>query len=205
MNLQRVPYGSGYRDPLYMYTTEGVVLKKLDVGEADVLYAIYTRDYGKIRALAQGIRKGEAKLRGHLEPYSLSAIRFVIGRGGERLIAASLVSYRDNLRSRESTLRLAAAVAAAFDEHCFAGERDDNLWKLLHDSLVELDREIFFEEAEAPFLKEFQARLQAGLGYGEGRFGTSEMFMAKPAPSMECRLCLGIWPCRVSPSSLSPS
>ena len=164
-----------------MYTTEGIVLKKLDVWEADALYAIYTRDYGKIRVLARGIRKEEAKLRGHLEPYSLSAIRFVIGRGGEKLIAASLVSYWNNLRSREATLRLAAAVVRAVDEQCFAGERDDNLWELLHGSVAALDRDIFSEEAAAPFLKEFQARLQACLGYGEGKPGESEIFMAKPA------------------------
>lgn len=170
-----------YMYAIYMYATEGIVLKKLDVGEADALYAIYTRDYGKIKALARGIRKQEAKLSGHLEPYSLSAIRFVIGRGGEKLIAASLVSFWDNLRSREATLRLAAAVAGAIDEHCFPGERDERLWRLACESFAALDRDIFPDEAAVPFLNEFQGRLQDCLGYGESGAAVEEFFVAKPA------------------------
>ena len=51
-----------------MYTTEGIILKKIDVGEANALFTIYTKDYGKIRAVAQGVKKEGAKLQGHLEP-----------------------------------------------------------------------------------------------------------------------------------------
>lgn len=149
-------------------TTEGIVLKKLDIGEAGVLYSIYTRDYGKIRAVAQGIRKEQAKLRGHLEPLSLSAIRFVIGKGGERIIAASLVHFWENLRSRPTTLRLASSVAAEIDEQCFAGERDDGLWDLVRGSFGILDADKFPDEQAPPFLDSFRARLSGCLGYGEG-------------------------------------
>ena len=153
----------------FMYSTEGIVLKKLDVGEADALYAIYTRDYGKIRVLAQGIRKPEAKLRGHLEPLSLSAIRFVIGRGGEKLIAASMVSFWERIRSQEATLRLAAAMAAAVDEHCLAGERDDVVWGLLSGSFSVLEGAGVHASDAARFLAEFMASLNNALGYGGGR------------------------------------
>lgn len=147
-------------------------MKKLEIGEADILYAIYTRDYGKIRAVAQGIRKEEAKLRGHLEPLSLSSIRFVIGRGGERIIAASLISFWENLRSRHTTLRLASAIAAEIDEQCFVGERDDGLWRLVRDSFDILDADEFPEEQAVIFLDGFRVRLSGCLGYGEGE-GTS--------------------------------
>lgn len=148
-----------------MHHTEGIVLKKLDVGEADALYAIYTQDHGKIKALAQGIRKEEAKLRGHLEPLSRARIQFVIGRGGEKLIGATLMDFLPRMRSREATLRLAGAIAAEVDAQCFPGERDDDVWALLAETLAALDADGFREDATA-FLACFRSRLRKVLGYG---------------------------------------
>ena len=81
-----------------MYTTDAIVLKKIDVGEHDALYMLYTEGYGKMRAVAAGIKKPEAKLRGHLEPLSLSRIRFVTGKNRERIIGASLLNFWDGIR-----------------------------------------------------------------------------------------------------------
>ena len=33
-----------------VYKTEGIILKRIDVGEADSLFTIYMKDFGKIRA-----------------------------------------------------------------------------------------------------------------------------------------------------------
>lgn len=148
-----------------MHATEGIVLKKLDVGEADALYAVYTKDYGKIKALAQGVRKEEAKLRGHLELLSLARIQFVIGRGGEKLIGATLADFFPLMRAREHTLRLAASVAADVDQQCFPGEKDHGVWNLLTETFMALDTEDFHEE-EAAFLAVFRGRLREALGYG---------------------------------------
>ncbi|TSD04123.1 MAG: DNA repair protein RecO (recombination protein O) [Parcubacteria group bacterium Greene0714_36] len=149
-----------------MYGTEGIVLKKLDVGEADTLYRIYTKDYGVIRALAQGVRKEEAKLRGHLEVLSLSRIQFIIGRGGEKLIGATLAEFWPRMRAREQTLSLAAAAASEIDRQCFPGEKDAALWELLFGSFVAIDREGFLEEDASVFLANFRGRLRECLGYG---------------------------------------
>ncbi|KKU23266.1 MAG: repair protein RecO protein [Microgenomates group bacterium GW2011_GWA1_46_15] len=37
-------------------STEGIVLKRMNVGEADRFVTIFTRDLGKISALAKGVR-----------------------------------------------------------------------------------------------------------------------------------------------------
>ena len=151
-----------------MHATDAFVLKKLDIGEADVLYALYTRDFGKVVARAQGIRKNEAKLRGHLEPFSLSVVRLISARHGEKLIGASLVRFGERMRSRDATLRLAAYVAARLDEHCFAGGRDPALWRLADAAFRALDSHEFSEDAEALFRKEFDTNLSLCLGHGDG-------------------------------------
>ena len=48
--------------------------------EADRVYNILTRDLGLVRAHAIGVRREESKLRGALEPYSLSSVSLVRGK-----------------------------------------------------------------------------------------------------------------------------
>lgn len=147
-------------------TTEGIVLKKLDIGEHDALYALYTRDCGKVVARAAGIRKNEGKLRGHLETLSLSAVRLMSGRNGEKLIGATLIKFWERLRSREINLRLASYVMRRVDEQVFAGERDQALWNLMQESFAVLDRDDFSEDRAERFVREFDAGLSRCLGHG---------------------------------------
>lgn len=49
------------------FRTEGVVIRRRNFGEADRILTIYTRDYGKISALAKGVRRPRSKKAGHLE------------------------------------------------------------------------------------------------------------------------------------------
>ena len=59
--------------------------------EADRIYTIMTRNLGLVRATAIGVRKESSKLRGNLEPLSLSTISFVKGKDYWRLTSAELI------------------------------------------------------------------------------------------------------------------
>lgn len=74
-----------------IYTTRGVVLSQIPVGEADRVYNILTRDLGLVRARAIGVRKDVSKLRGSLEPISISSVSLVRGKDHWRLTSAELV------------------------------------------------------------------------------------------------------------------
>lgn len=47
--------------------TEAVVLSRRNYGEADRIVTFFTRDFGKIVALAKGVRRPRSKKAGHLE------------------------------------------------------------------------------------------------------------------------------------------
>ncbi len=49
---------------------EAVVLRHLDWGEADRLLTLFTREAGKLRAVAKGARKVRSRKAGHLEPFT---------------------------------------------------------------------------------------------------------------------------------------
>jgi len=157
-----------YSISIYMYSTEGIILKKTDVGEADALYTIYTEDEGKVQALAKGVKKEQAKLKGHLETFCLSRMSLIDGRNGTpRLTRASVVNFWPRMRERETTLRLAAAVAGQVDSECLAGERDPALWGLLRASFAALDAASFSDDRADDFLRNFRIRLSSVLGYGD--------------------------------------
>ncbi|HVN15979.1 MAG TPA: DNA repair protein RecO, partial [Anaerolineales bacterium] len=52
------------------FRMEAIVLRHGDWGEADRLLTLYTREQGKVRAIAKGARKLTSRKAGHLEPFT---------------------------------------------------------------------------------------------------------------------------------------
>ncbi|KKU49566.1 MAG: repair protein RecO protein [Parcubacteria group bacterium GW2011_GWB1_49_7] len=75
----------------HIYTTKGIILSAQPVREADRVYNILTRDLGLVRASALGVRKAASKLRGNIEPVSLSSVSLVRGKDSWRLTSAELI------------------------------------------------------------------------------------------------------------------
>ncbi|MEK9171660.1 MAG: DNA repair protein RecO [Patescibacteria group bacterium] len=86
----------------HIYTTRGIVLTERPMREADRIYTIMTRDLGLVRAMAIGVRKEASKLRGNIEPFSLSSVSFVKGKDYWRLTSAEFIQ---NISSTPSFAR----------------------------------------------------------------------------------------------------
>ncbi len=63
-----------------LYRTDSVVLRRQDLGEADRIVTIFTPGYGKLRAVAKGVRKPSSRKAGHLEPLARSNLLIAKGR-----------------------------------------------------------------------------------------------------------------------------
>src|SRR5688572_15436140 len=61
--------------------TEGIILSRIDYGEADRILTLLTPEQGKLRLMAKGVRRVKSKLAGGIELFSVSSITFVKGRG----------------------------------------------------------------------------------------------------------------------------
>ncbi len=61
-------------------STQCVVLARRNFGEADRLLTIYTKDFGKLTALAKGVRRPTSRKSGHLEPGSWCKIFLAKGK-----------------------------------------------------------------------------------------------------------------------------
>lgn len=150
-----------------MYSTEGFILKSIAMGETDTLFSVYTKGFGKMRVRAQGIRKEEAKLKGHMEPLNLTHIGFVLGRHGDRLTHASVVRAWTMIRSDWDRLHAAYRVTGFIDRYCFEGEKDEALWGLVYASITALEEEKDIRRIKELFLPEFEKHFLECLGYDE--------------------------------------
>jgi DNA repair protein RecO (recombination protein O) len=70
------------------YQTEGIIIKKIKLGEADRILTLYTPDRGKIEGVAKGIRRPKSKMAGHLELLTYSQVRLAHGRNLDTIIGS---------------------------------------------------------------------------------------------------------------------
>ena len=124
-----------------MYSTEAIILKKETAGEADILVTALTPGFVRIRLVAQGARKVGAKLKGHLEPLSLSRLSFVAGRNNYRLVGAELQNFFPKIKSEPERLRIASEIGNILDSALFedVAPGGGGFFELTHDALSFLD------------------------------------------------------------------
>ncbi|PJM76140.1 DNA repair protein RecO [Bifidobacterium simiarum] len=81
-----------------LYRDEGLVLRTTKLGEADGIVTILTRDHGKVRAVAKGVRRMKTRFGGRLEPFMRVDLLIATGRSLDVISQASTVSaYADPL------------------------------------------------------------------------------------------------------------
>ena len=87
--------------------TEVVVLRHTDWGEADRLLVLFSREAGKLRAVAKGVRKLHSRKAGHLEPFT--RVKLLLARGRDFWIVTQAETVDAYLPIREDLVRTAYA------------------------------------------------------------------------------------------------
>ncbi len=70
----------GENAPVSLYRDEAVVLRTQKLGEADRIITLLTREHGKVRAVAKGVRKTSSRFGSRLEPFMLIDAQLYVGR-----------------------------------------------------------------------------------------------------------------------------
>jgi recombinational DNA repair protein (RecF pathway) len=74
------------------YQTEALVLRSYERGEADRVYALYTREFGLVWGRASAVRRESSRMRYALQNYAHAKISLVRGTSGWRVAGASAMS-----------------------------------------------------------------------------------------------------------------
>jgi DNA repair protein RecO (recombination protein O) len=92
--------------------TEAVVLRSFRLGEADRVLHLYTRDHGRLGAIAKGVRKTKSRFGARLEP--LSHVELSLHRGSGDLGTVTGVDLvHSHRQAREDYARLAVGLIGA--------------------------------------------------------------------------------------------
>lgn len=115
--------------------TEVVVLRHNDWGEADRLLVLFSREVGKIRAVAKGVRKLHSRKAGHLEPFT--QVKLLMARGRDFWIVTQAETVDAFLPIREDLLRTAYAayVIELLDRFTYEEGENRGLYHLLVETL----------------------------------------------------------------------
>lgn len=120
----------------HVYRTEGIVLRRHDLGETDRILTVYTRDRGKIRAVAKGVRKPSSKKAGHVELFVRADMLLAEGRSLDVLTQVEMLDPYLPLRDDLMRASYAAHIVELVD--AFTEEADESrpIYALLRDGLT---------------------------------------------------------------------
>lgn len=122
------------------YRYNAIVLGKKEVGETDRLYTFYTREQGKVRVVAKGVRKPEAKLAGQLENFSSVLVIINKTRGMGKITSAVADEGFVGLRQNYEVLLHISKSMSLFESFVDMDEPDEALFELIREYLVEANR-----------------------------------------------------------------
>ena len=122
------------------YPTEAVVLRSLRLGEADRIVHLYTRERGRIGAVAKGIRKTKSRFGGRLEPLSHVALQLHQGSGElQTVTGVDLVRAHNAVREDPYRLNVGLIGAEAMLRLFTEQEKNDRAFTALTRFLDVLD------------------------------------------------------------------
>jgi DNA repair protein RecO (recombination protein O) len=127
-------------DPKFRsFRVDAVVLRHSDYGEADRLLTLYTRQLGKVRAIAKGARKIASRKAGHIEPFT--HVKLQLSKGRDMLILTQADTVDAYLPLREDLILTSQAsyVMELLDRFTYEDETENSaIFRLLTDTLSRL-------------------------------------------------------------------
>ena len=123
------------------FTGEAIVLRHRDWGEADRLTTLYTKERGKIRAVAKGARKIRSRKAGHLQPFTHIRLQLARAKGPYIITQVETINAFLPLREDLNLTGNASYLLELLDRFTYDEEEiNPSIFSLLKDSLMRLTR-----------------------------------------------------------------
>jgi len=122
------------------YRTLSLIFKKDDRGEADQVFSVFTKDFGKIEVLGRAIRKSKSKLRGGADIFYLTDMEFIQGKAYKTLTEALLVEKFPNIRKELGKLKISHKIAETLSSFLKGEEKDPKAWDLTVNTFNQLNQ-----------------------------------------------------------------
>jgi DNA repair protein RecO (recombination protein O) len=118
---------------------DALILKHMDYGEADRIMVVYSKEQGKVRALARGVRKMNSRKAGHLEPFTHTQIFMARGRDMPIITQAQTIDPFNGIRNNLIKIGYASYVIELTDRFSSEDGANFQLFQLLLGTIDRID------------------------------------------------------------------
>src|SRR6476619_8250453 len=144
----------------HLYKSEAVVMKRIDLGEADKIVTIFTPHFGKLRVVAKGVRKVTSRLAGHVELFTRGQMLLAKGRNLDIVTQSETVDAYRPLHEDLSRIAHASYAAELLDKLTPDALENYPAYKLT----VETFQHLCHDEDSDRVLRWFEVQLLGNLG-----------------------------------------
>lgn len=142
-----------------LYRDKGVVLRSYKLGESDRIVVIMTENFGKVRAVAKGVRKTKSKIGARLEPMSHVDIQLYRGRELDTVSQVESMGSAARLHNNLEKLSQGMSMLEAVDMVAEDRQPSAHLYRMLVGGLTAL-----MEQDSPVMLPAFYWKLLAAEG-----------------------------------------
>ncbi|MDR3707527.1 MAG: DNA repair protein RecO [Capsulimonadaceae bacterium] len=144
------------------YNVTGIVLRRVPYGETDNIITLYTRERGRVSAIAKGARKPISRLAGACETLTCGRYNLAGGKSLDIVTQAEVKDAFPSLRKDLSRLAGAQYLAEALNHFVVEEDAHPDLFTLLRAGLLLMER------ADDPqtAVRWYELRLLELAGYG---------------------------------------
>lgn len=145
------------------YSDVGIVLKRLNLGEADKLITFYTLRHGKVTAIARGLRKPTSKRAGSLELFNVVKTSFIKGKGElDTLAEVQILESHSGWRKHLGRVNLAYQLVEVVDKLTPDHQPHPEIFEILSLALSQIGN--FGQDWEVK-IKNLKLKILIELGY----------------------------------------
>ena len=122
-----------------VYKTEAIVLRTMELGEADRVLTVLTPRLGKLRVIAKGVRRPRSRIGGGLQPFSDVQLVLAVGRTFDVVTSSSLEDPHLGLRNDLHSTAAAWYLVELVDRFVEGAADSHDAFRLLAQGLSALD------------------------------------------------------------------
>ncbi|HZJ18669.1 MAG TPA: DNA repair protein RecO [Patescibacteria group bacterium] len=143
------------------YKTEGIVIRRRNLGEADKIVTIFTRKFGKLQVKAPGVRKITSRRSPHIELLNHVSLSLYIGRNLPIITEAESIDTFSDIKVDLKKVAAAYHLCELIDNLCPENQENYEVFMLLKDTFSKLTNGVDKKE----LVRGFELNLLSMLGY----------------------------------------
>ena len=145
------------------YKTEGIILQRLNVGEADRILTVFTKAQGKIRCIAKGVRKPTSRKSASIELFNRTTLFIARGRNLDIVTQTEVVESFPKIRKKLKAIKAAYHVVELVELLTAENQENARVYEPLLSILRTINKQ---SHATRRQISGFEKELLRELGFG---------------------------------------